>query len=224
LQSLLTVLTPWLPPRHPENRFQAKIIKLPEYLGGFSVQLCEIERKPVKARWAGRQKGVVKMLTRAIATILIAAMAIVALPKPTAYAGDKEWATAGKILAGVVGAAIIHEAVTSGHRDRHVEVHRRYPGRTVRRVRYVQSPKRYWVPGHNEIRTVRTWVEGYWEEVYVPPEYKRVRVTKYGPRGRTITVWKEILVREGYHEKIWHKGYWETHEVREWVPGYWEYR
>jgi hypothetical protein len=164
------------------------------------------------------------MLTRAIAVTLIAAVAVIALPRPTAYAGDKEWATAGKILAGVVGAAIIHKIATSDDNNRQVVVQRRYTGTTVRRVRYVRSPQRTWVPGHYEIRAERIWIEGYWEEVWIPPEYKQIRVTHYDRHGRPYTVWKQVLVREGHHEKIWHEGYWETREVREWIPGHWEYR
>ncbi len=163
------------------------------------------------------------MLTRVIATILIASVAVVALPQPTAYAGDKEWATAGKILAGVVGVAIVHEIATSGHRDRYVHVSRRYYGTPVRRVRYVRSPRRTWVPGHYEIRCERIWIEGYWEQIWIPPEYRQVRVTRYDPWGRPVTHWKRVLVREGYYDRIWHEGYWETREVREWVPGHWAY-
>lgn len=164
------------------------------------------------------------MLTRTIATVLIAAMAVVALPRPAAYAGDKEWATAGKILAGVVGAAIIHEIATSGREQRAVYVSRQYYGEPIRRVRYVQSPQRVWVPGHYEIRCERVWIEGYWERIWIPSEYKDVRVTKYDARGRMTTFWKRVLIREGYHDRIWHEGYWDTHEIREWVPGCWEYR
>ena len=155
-------------------------------------------------------------MTRAIAVMLIAAVAVIALPRPTAYAGDKEWATAGKILAGVVG--------TSDDNNRRVVVQRRYTGTRVRRVRYVRSPKRTWVPGHYEIRAERIWIEGYWEEVWIPPEYKRIRVTRYDRHGRAYTAWEKVLVREGHHEKIWHEGYWETREVREWIAGHWEYR
>ncbi len=163
------------------------------------------------------------MLTKAIALTLIAAMAVVALPKPTAYAGDKEWATAGKILAGAVGVAIIHKIATSGHNDRVVRVHRTYR-EPVRRVRYVRSPQRTWVPGYYVIRAERTWIEGWWERVWIEPEYRRIRVTRYDAYGRAYTAWKELLVREGHYERIWHEGYWETREVREWVPGHWEYR
>ena len=163
------------------------------------------------------------MLTKAIAVTLIAAVALVALPSSRAYAGDKEWATAGKILAGAVGVAIIHEIATSGNNTRVVRVHRTYR-EPVRRVRYVRSPQRTWVPGHYEIRAERTWIEGWWERIWIEPEYKRIRVTRYDARGRAYTVWQEILVREGHYEKIWHEGYWETREVREWIPGYWAYR
>jgi len=156
--------------------------------------------------------------------MLIAVLAVVALPRPAAYAGDKEWATAGKILAGVVGAAVVHEIATSGREERTVYVSRHYYGEPIRRVRYVRSPQRVWIPGHYETRCERVWIEGYWEEVWIPPEYKNVRVTRYDARGHRTTFWKRVLVREGYHDRTWHEGYWDTHEVREWVPGYWQYR
>jgi hypothetical protein len=164
------------------------------------------------------------MLTRITATILIAAVAVVLLPGQAAYAGDKEWATAGKILAGVVGAAIIHEIVTSDRNDRAVVVHREYPAAQFQRVRYVQSPQRTWVPGHFETRIVRTWVEGYWEQVWVPAEYQQVRVTKYDAYGRAITYWKQVLVNEAHFERVWHEGFWQEQQVQEWVPGCWIYR
>lgn len=150
-------------------------------------------------------------------------MAVLALPKPAAYAGDKEWATAGKILAGVAAAAIIHEVATSRSSDR-VIVERRYGTTPIRNVRYVQSPQRVWVPGHYEIRTERHWVQGWWEQVWIEPEYKRVRATHYNRHGRASIVWKEVLVSEGRYERVWHEGYWETRQVREWVPGHYEYR
>lgn len=161
------------------------------------------------------------MFTKTIAAVLIAAVALIALPKPTAYAGDKEWATAGKILAGVVGAAIIHEAVTSNNRTATV-VRTEYRGEPVRRVRYVQSPpRRQWVPGHYVARTERHWVDGWYEQVWIPAEYKQVRVIHRDRWGRTSTTWKQVLVCEGHYEKVWHEGYWETRQVREWVPGCW---
>ena len=172
---------------------------------------------------AGRPKGVVKMLTRIITAILIAALAVLVLPKPAAYAGDKEWATAGKILAGAAALAIIHEVATSHDRDRYI-VERHYGTAPIRRIHYVRSPQQTWVPGHYEVRTERQWVEGWWEQVWVPAQYERVRVVRYDQYGRAYSAWKEVLVEEGHYEQLWHEGYWDAQEVSEWVPGHWEYR
>ncbi len=174
----------------------------------------------------GKQKGVIEMLTKAIATTLIAAVAIVALPQAPAYAGDKEWATAGKILAGVVGAAIIHEVATSDRNRRADQTYVRYQGRQYegRRVRYVRSPRRVWIAGYYVARQERVWVDGYWEKIWVAPEYRQIKVIRYDRRGRPSTHWERVLVCEGHYEKVWREGYWETREVREWVPGHWEYR
>jgi hypothetical protein len=163
------------------------------------------------------------MLKTLITATLIAALAVLVLPKPAAYAGDKEWATAGKILAGAAALAIIHEVATSHDNDR-VIVERRYGSVPIRRVQYVRSPQRVWVPGHYEVSTERHWVEGWWEQVLVPAEYQRVRLVRYDEYGRAYTAWKNVLVQEAHYERVWHEGYWETREVREWVPGYWEYR
>jgi len=167
------------------------------------------------------------MLTRVIATLLVAALAVVVIPRPKAYAGDKEWATAGKVLAGVVGAVIVHEIATSDNHNRHGRVYRHnrrwYPPR--RRVRTVRSPRRHWVDGYYATREDRVWVDGYFEKVWVPPEYRRVRTSRCHCSGRCRTEhWERVVVREGYYEKVWHEGYWGTREVREWVAGHWEYR
>ncbi len=50
----------------------------------------------------------------------IGVLAIVFLYHPTSvYAGDREWATVGKILTGVVGAGIVYEIIDS---DNHYSV------------------------------------------------------------------------------------------------------
>jgi len=63
-------------------------------------------------------------------TIVVALCATLAMPRRT-YAGDDEWATAGKILAGVVGLQVLQRGVRAGsHRDykgrHHDHGHSRY--------------------------------------------------------------------------------------------------
>jgi hypothetical protein len=50
-----------------------------------------------------------------IFTISTAALLLFALVTPQASASDEDWATAGKILAGVVGLGVLHNAFSDGH-------------------------------------------------------------------------------------------------------------
>jgi len=49
------------------------------------------------------------MFTKTIAITLVIALMSGLWIQNTAYAGDKEWATAGKVLAGVVGLAAVQQ-------------------------------------------------------------------------------------------------------------------
>lgn len=122
---------------------------------------------------------------------------------PEVRAGDSEWATAGKILAGVVGAAVIGEvlrprpqpaviiaepavrAIPVGLPCEVIHIARERPRREYRRpVRYEWRETRVWEPGRweVEVRQLRRgcrWVEVR-EEVWVPGRWvtgrERVRV------------------------------------------------
>lgn len=48
-------------------------------------------------------------------TASIALAVSIVLPVNHAYAGDREWATVGKILTGVVGAGLLYETVNGGY-------------------------------------------------------------------------------------------------------------
>ncbi|MFT5127977.1 MAG: hypothetical protein ACI8W8_001585 [Rhodothermales bacterium] len=52
-------------------------------------------------------------------TIATATLLLFALVAPQASAGDKDWANAGKVLAGVVGFGILHNALSSNHHGSH---------------------------------------------------------------------------------------------------------
>ncbi len=155
------------------------------------------------------------MLRKMIAVSLIAAI-LSAVPLTKSYAGEKEWATAGKILAGAVGFAILNELLSDDHHD----ARRVYVGRPIYHVK-TSAPRRYWMPGRYVEVVEKEWIPGYFEKVWVPPRYERVWVS-YGRHGRSGH-WEERLVSKGYYERIWHKGYYEYRTVRKWIPGHWEY-
>lgn len=54
---------------------------------------------------------------------LVVALSVTALlaasSAPSAQAGDKEWATAGKVLTGLIAASVLTDAVSSHHQARH---------------------------------------------------------------------------------------------------------
>ena len=52
-------------------------------------------------------------------TLASATLLLFALVAPQASAGDKDWANAGKVLAGVVGFGILHNALSSNHHGSH---------------------------------------------------------------------------------------------------------
>lgn len=85
-------------------------------------------------------------------------------------------------------------------------------------VRRIPAPRphyprqRAYVPGHYETRCETVRVPGHYENVWVEPVYER-HVDHCG----TVT---EVLVRAGYHKRVWVDGGYETREIRVWVPGH----
>jgi hypothetical protein len=76
------------------------------------------------------------------------------------------------------------------------------------------SVRAYWVPGYYQWTTQRVWVAPTWTTEYVPPVYQ------YGyHQSRQV----QILVREGYYQKVQVPGHWEQRPVQVWVEGYWSY-
>ena len=120
-----------------------------------------------------------KILTGLVAVALVAA----AMQSPRAYAGDEEWATAGKILTGVVTAHVLVNGLP-------FEIRRRTPDRHRRGV-YHESRK------FGRHRSISRW--------------RRHR--SYRPRGRCssrteIRIYEDF--GDGYsssgHGKSWHGG------------------
>ncbi len=72
----------------------------------------------------------------------------------------------------------------------------------------------YWVPGHYEWRTQSVWIEPTWTTEYVPPVYR------YGYyQSRQV----QMLVREGYYQRVQVPGHYEQRQVQIWIEGYWSY-
>jgi len=142
--------------------------------------------------------------------ILLMALAMVVVPLRNSFAGDKEWATAGKVMAGLAALAILSEVVS----DHHVAY---APAPRPRRVIYVRAPRRVWVEGRYVEVVREEWIPGRFERVWVPPVRDRIWVAN--PRGG---YWRDTIVRPGYYRKVWRPGHKVLRRERRWVPGHWE--
>lgn len=139
-----------------------------------------------------------------LVAIAVAAGFLAAAPSP-ALAGDREWATAGKILTGIIGVTILGNAIADAHYHP-APVYAPPP-----RVYY--PPEEVWIPGHYEARVERRWIPGHWEVERIGRDYD----DDYGDRnGR----------KYGRHraKRIWVPGHYRDVEVRVWIPGHWEVR
>ena len=143
-----------------------------------------------------------KLISIAVAAAFIAAMA-----SSPALAGDRGWATAGKILTGIIGVTILGNAIANAHHHP-APVYAPAP-----RVYY--PPEEVWVPGHYTTRIERRWVPGHWEverngRDYDDDGYSNGRYgDKYGKH---------------HARRIWVPGHYREVEVRVWIPGHWEVR
>ncbi len=143
--------------------------------------------------------------------ILLMALAMAVVPLRNSFAGDKEWATAGKVMAGLAALAILSEVVLDDH---HVV---RAPAPHPRRVIVVRAPRRVWVEGRYVEVVREEWVPGYAERQWVPAARQRIWVAT--PRGG---YWREAIVRPGHYVTVRHPGRKVLRRDREWVPGHWE--
>ena len=132
-------------------------------------------------------------MKKLIAIAVAAAFLGAAAPSP-ARAGEAEWATAGKILTGVIGVTILGNAIANS-RPYPVPVYAPPP-------RGYYPPEEVWVPGHYEARMERRWVPGHWEV----EGFERGYNSHYGNR---------------HARRIWVPGYYRDVQVRVWIPGYW---
>ena len=73
---------------------------------------------------------------------------------------------------------------------------------------------RCWVPGYYEYRDTQVWVPGPSRRVWVDPVYDSC----CDPCGNTT----RIVVRQGYYQVVQDPGYYETRQIRVWVPGHYQ--
>ena len=127
-----------------------------------------------------------------------------------AYAGDKEWAAAGKILTGFIGLNILAEAI---HDSSPVTYVSRRPDRCYRNTVRYYEPRQCWVPGHYQIVQERVWIPGETRKIWVPAKY----CWKWR-NGRKV----KVRVRDGYYRYENVDGHYETVKKKIWVEGYWK--
>jgi len=153
-------------------------------------------------------KGLIQMMKKAF--ILLSAIAFAAVPLRSSVAGDKEWATAGKVMVGLAALAVISDLVA----DQHPVC---VPAPQPRRVIRVHAPRRVWVEGRHVQVVRKVWVPGYFERVWVPPVRERVWVaTSFNGH------WQETVVRPGFHRKVWRPGHYTHSRETRWIPGHWQ--
>jgi hypothetical protein len=136
-------------------------------------------------------------MKKIVATAVAVGLLVSTMPA-RAFAGDREWATAGKILTGIVGLTILGNAIAHSAPA---------PAYGPPPPRY---PVRVWVPGHYEVRVERQWVPGHWVIERIPQHRGHGR---YGD-GR----------HRHQERRVWVPGHYRLVEVRAWIPGQWEVR
>ena len=144
-------------------------------------------------------------MKKVIAIAAAAAFLAASAPSP-ALAGDREWATAGKILTGIIGVTILGNAIANSYP---------YPAPVYAPApRVYYPPEEVWVPGYYESRIERRWVPGHWE---IEGAGRHYGDDDYGDRY-------DNGYRRDRGRRIWVPGYYRDAEVRVWIPGHWEVR
>jgi hypothetical protein len=142
-------------------------------------------------------------MKKILAIIVAAALLTVVAASPSS-AGDRGWATTGKILTGIIGLNILGHALTAPYYYSYPAPVYAYPPRGD----YPYEP--VWIPGHHEARIQRQWIPGHWEiERYVRHH------------GEDEYEYDDDDYR---HEarRVWIPGHYRNVEVRVWIPGHWE--
>ena len=127
----------------------------------------------------------------------------------SSYAGhrsDRGWATAGKVLTGVAGVALLADLIASP-----VLAEPCRPARVVVREEYPARCE-HWVEGHYIQYEDRVWIPGETRRIWIPPTYTWER-----HHGRSIQVY-----HEGYYRYEEMPGRYEVCVRERWVEGHWE--
>jgi hypothetical protein len=127
------------------------------------------------------------------------------------------WETAGLIIAGAVGLAVVADALSTPtysapYYTQSTYVYPSAPYYT-QQTYIVQPAARMWVDGYYVESPQQLWVAGYYTTRWVGPVYDWV----WTEGGR-----RQVLVSQGYQEKVWVPGCYKTQYVQTWVPGHWQ--
>ncbi|MFC2140175.1 hypothetical protein ACFLQ1_00475 [Candidatus Auribacterota bacterium] len=144
---------------------------------------------------------------KAVITIMIVFTLIFGLATLPAYAGDREWATAGKILAGAIGISVLANSINNPSYSYNSHSYTTYTP---------AASANYWVPGHYDAIEEEVWVPEVTCKTWIQPEY--AWQWHYGRRIK-------YLVRDGYYTYQTLPGHYEIQcKGKRWVKGYWTKR
>jgi hypothetical protein len=136
-----------------------------------------------------------------ILAIIVAVGLLTAVAASPSSAGDRGWATAGKILTGIIGLNILGHALAQPYYAYPAPAYA-YPPRTY------YPAEQVWVPGHYESRFQRRWIPGHWE------------IESYGRYHGEDDYEDDDYRYEA--RRVWVPGHYRDVEVRVWIPGHWE--
>lgn len=145
-----------------------------------------------------------KTILKVAAVVVAVALGVAAVPAKS-YAGDKEWATVGKVFTGIAAVGFV-AAIASQH-DAGPVYHQ-----PVHQPVYCPPPPR-WIPGHFEVQREQICIPGHWEKIVTPAQYGWVR------HGRH---WRYVEVRPACEQRVWVPERREWQETKLWVPGHYE--
>ena len=148
-------------------------------------------------------------MKKIMAVMLAATMLVATVPKQ-AMAGDRGWATAGKIMTGIIGLHILGNVIANSQPEPVYVPETRYYSPEPRY--YTPAPReRYWIEGHYVTRIERQWVPGHWE-------VSRDGLVNEDEWGDDDSGGK------GRGDRAWVAGHYRTIERQVWIQGHWEDR
>ncbi|HEY7527910.1 MAG TPA: hypothetical protein VH660_02065, partial [Candidatus Deferrimicrobiaceae bacterium] len=130
-----------------------------------------------------------------ILAIFVAAALLAAVTASPVSAGDHGWATAGKILTGIIGLNILGHAIANSY-PYPAPAYGPPPG-------YYYPGEQVWVPGHYESRIRRQWVPGHWE------------IERFGGRHDHDDYDDDYRYET---RRVWIPGHYRDFEVTVWIP------